>query len=40
MEITPKTRSLVQAAAVLDVHRNTLSGWINQGCPVVKRADR
>ncbi|PVE22843.1 Terminase small subunit (DNA packaging protein Nu1) [Microvirga sp. KLBC 81] len=40
MEKHRRTTSLVQAAAVLGVHRNTLSGWVDQGCPVVKRADR
>ena len=40
MEKHRKTVSLVQAAAVLGVHRNTLAGWVDQGCPVVKRADR
>ena len=40
MEKIEKTVSLVQAAAVLGVHRNTLAGWVDQGCPVVKRADR
>lgn len=32
--------SLSRAAAILGVHRNTLSAWIEQGCPVVARADR
>lgn len=32
--------SLVEAAAILGKHRNTLSGWIDDGCPVVRRADR
>ena len=36
----PKVFSLVQAAAILAVHRNTLSKWIDQGCPVAARADR
>jgi phage terminase Nu1 subunit (DNA packaging protein) len=35
-----KTSSLLHAAAVLEVHRNTLSKWIDQGCPVRQRADR
>ncbi len=35
-----KIFSLVQAAAILEVHRNTLSKWVDQGCPVVARADR
>ncbi len=35
-----KTFSLVQAAAILEVHRNTLAKWLDQGCPVVARADR
>lgn len=35
-----KTHSLVQAAAILGLHRNTLAGWIDRGCPVVTRADR
>jgi hypothetical protein len=30
----------VQAAAILGVHRNTLAKWIDQGCPVQRRADR
>jgi terminase small subunit / prophage DNA-packing protein len=40
MEKHRKTVSLVQTAAVLGVHRNTLAAWVDQGCPVVKRADR
>ena len=40
MEKHRKTVSLVQAAAILGVHRNTLAGWVDHGCPVVKRADR
>lgn len=35
-----KTYSLLQASAILGVHRNTLGGWIEAGCPVIKRADR
>lgn len=35
-----QTHSLVQAAAILGKHRNTVAGWIDRGCPVVKRADR
>ena len=35
-----KTLSLVQAAATLGVHRNTLSKWLDEGCPAVTRADR
>lgn len=35
-----KAVSLVQAAATFGVHRNTLSKWIDQGCPVVSKADR
>ncbi|MRI57711.1 Terminase small subunit (DNA packaging protein Nu1) [Methylobacterium sp. DB1607] len=27
-------------AALLDVHRNTVAKWIDEGCPVVQRADR
>ena len=40
MEKIRTTTSLVKAAAILGVHRNTLAGWVDQGCPVVKRADR
>lgn len=41
MENGQKTYSLAQAAAIMGVHRNTLSGWIDRGgCPVQKRADR
>lgn len=32
--------SAIEAAAILGKHRNTLSGWIDDGCPVVRRADR
>lgn len=32
--------SMVAAAGILGVHRNTLSKWIDQGCPVVTKADR
>ena len=32
--------SLKQAAATLGIHRNTLSEWIDKGCPAAKRADR
>lgn len=32
--------SLTRIAALLDVHRNTVSKWIDDGCPVVQRADR
>lgn len=35
-----KPVSLVQAAATLGQHRNTIAGWIVKGCPVVSRADR
>jgi phage terminase Nu1 subunit (DNA packaging protein) len=31
---------MVAAAAILGVHRNTLSKWIDQGCPVITKADR
>lgn len=27
-------------AALLEVHRNTVAKWIDEGCPVVQRADR
>ncbi|MDH2313137.1 hypothetical protein [Methylobacterium brachiatum] len=27
-------------AALLDVHRNTVAKWIDEGCPVIQRADR
>ena len=40
MESAHKTYSLLQAASILGVHRNTLSKWIDQGCPVQSRADR
>lgn len=39
-ESSAKIFSLVQAAAVLGVHRNTLAKWIDLGCPVERRADR
>lgn len=32
--------SLSHAAGILEVHRNTLAKWIDQGCPVRQRADR
>lgn len=32
--------SLSQVAAALDRDRNTVSKWIEQGCPVVEKADR
>lgn len=32
--------SLTKAAAILDVHRNTLAGWIERGAPVVSEANR
>jgi terminase small subunit / prophage DNA-packing protein len=32
--------SLMRVAALLDVHRNTVSKWIDEGCPVIQRADR
>lgn len=32
--------SLMRIAALLDVHRNTVSKWIDDGCPVIQRADR
>lgn len=32
--------SLMRVAALLDVHRNTVSKWIDDGCPVIQRADR
>lgn len=32
--------SLVECAAILGVHRNTVTNWINKGMPVVQRADR
>ena len=35
-----KTYSLVQAAAILEVHRNTLAKWLDQGAPAATRADR
>ncbi|WP_366655334.1 Terminase small subunit (DNA packaging protein Nu1) [Fodinicurvata sp. EGI_FJ10296] len=35
-----RTESLVNAAAILGLHRNTLAQWIKQGCPVVTEADR
>ncbi|WP_366656610.1 Terminase small subunit (DNA packaging protein Nu1) [Fodinicurvata sp. EGI_FJ10296] len=31
---------MVNAAAILGLHRNTLAQWIKQGCPVVTEADR
>lgn len=37
----PRTRySLTQAAAVLGVHRNTLSKYLDQGAPAITRANR
>lgn len=35
-----RTYSLTQAAAILEMHRNTLARWIDQGCPVVGGEDR
>jgi phage terminase Nu1 subunit (DNA packaging protein) len=32
--------SLTEAASILGLHRNTLKKWIDEGCPVVSRADR
>ena len=32
--------SLMRVAALLDVHRNTVAKWIDEGCPVIQRADR
>lgn len=32
--------SLIEAAAILGKHRNTVAGWLDDGCPVVRRADR
>lgn len=32
--------SILQAAAILGVHRNTMAMWIQQGCPVEREADR
>lgn len=32
--------SLMRIAALLDVHRNTVAKWIDEGCPVEQRADR
>jgi terminase small subunit / prophage DNA-packing protein len=40
LEEPGQTHSLVQAAAILGKHRNTVASWIEKGCPVVKRADR
>lgn len=34
------THSLSQAAALMGVHRNTLSDWLRAGAPAVERADR
>lgn len=34
------TYSLTQAAAILEVHRNTLAKWLDQGAPAAQRADR
>jgi phage terminase Nu1 subunit (DNA packaging protein) len=39
-DFSQKTYSLVQTAAILGVHRNTLSKWIDQGAPVQSKADR
>lgn len=35
-----QTFSLSEASGLLGVHRNTLAGWLKQGCPYVARADR
>lgn len=35
-----RTHSLSETAAILGKHRNTLSKWLEQGCPAVQRADR
>jgi hypothetical protein len=35
-----QTYSLTKAAAILEIHRNTLASWIDRGCPAVEEADR
>ncbi len=35
-----RTYSLTRAATELGLHRNTLSAWLDRGCPAVTKADR
>jgi len=35
-----QTYSLTETASLLGKHRNTVKGWLSQGCPVVTKADR